>query len=158
MIEKHMPKNVFLSIIIPVYNVEPYLEKCLSSVLACDLSSCEIILSLGESADRSNDICLNYKRKYSFIQSLYQDGTGLSNARNCGMSAAEGEYLLFLDSDDYVDSLCLNTLIAQLRERTLSADIIVTDFYRMDRRTGHFTSIFQIGEDMPVQYGMDFLP
>lgn len=158
MIETHTPKDVFLSIIIPVYNVEPYLEKCLSTVLDCDLSSCEIILSLGESTDRSNDICLNYERKYSFIQSLYQDGSGLSNARNCGMDAAKGEYLLFLDSDDYVDSLCLNKLIAQLRKKTFSADIIVTDFYRMDRRTGHFTPIFQIGEDMPDHYGMDFLP
>lgn len=156
--DKHMATDVFLSIIIPVYNVEPHIEQCLSTVLSCDLTGCEIILSLGISTDRSNDICLNYERKYSFIHNLYQDGTGLSNARNCAMDVAHGEYLLFLDSDDYVDSLCLDTIISRLRDKSFRADVIVTDFYRLDRRTGCFTPIFQIGEDMPVQYGMEFLP
>ncbi len=150
--------GILLSIIIPVYNVEPYIEHCLSTVLDCNLDSCEIILSLGKSIDKSNDICADYERKYPLIHALRQSGAGLSNARNCAMDMAQGEYLLFLDSDDYVDSFCLDSIISKLRSKSFSADVIVTDFYRLDRRTGCFTPIFQIGEDMPVQCGLKFLP
>lgn len=153
-----MARSIFLSIVIPVYNVEPYVEQCLSSVLNCNLSGCEMILVLGSSTDNSNDICLKYERNYSVIRSLYQSGAGLSNARNCGMEAARGEYLLFLDSDDYVDSECLDTVIAKLRGGTFFADLVVTDFYRLDRRTDLLTPFFQIGADTPLQHGMDFLP
>ena len=131
-IETHMPKDVLLSIIIPVYNVAPYLEQCLTTVLNCNLDLCEVILSLGKSTDRSNDICAGYEKKYPFIHILQQSGTGLSNARNCAMDVAQGEYLLFLDSDDYVDSFCLDTIISKLRNKSFRADMIVTDFYRLD--------------------------
>lgn len=151
-------ERVLLSIIIPVYNVEPYLEKCLSTVFCCDLRYCEIILSLGKSSDGSDEICLKYEKQYPFICIVEQSGTGLSNARNCAMEIAQGEYLLFLDGDDYVDGPCLNQLIDQLRNGTIAADVIVTDFYRLDRRTGCITPFFQIGEDTPAQYGLEFVP
>ena len=164
MTEKHVLDNlpasedVILSIIIPVYNVEPYLEKCLSTVLACNLTSCEIILSLGRSADGSGEICLNYKREYPIIHILEQSGKGLSNARNCAMDIARGKYILFLDSDDYVDSQCLDGLIGRLRDGSISADVVVTDFYRSDSRLGQMAPYFQIGEDVSLREGMDFLP
>lgn len=150
--------DILLSIIIPVYNVEQYLDYCLSTVLACDLRSCEVILSLGKSADRSGDICLKYARKYPFIQILEQNGKGLSNARNCGLDVAQGEYILFLDSDDYVDSPCLDSLIGRLRDGSITADVVVTDFYRSDLRLGRIVPCFQIGEAVSLQEGMDFLP
>lgn len=150
--------DILLSIIIPVYNVEPYLERCLSTVVSCELTSCEIILSLGKSADRSGEICLDYGRKYPFVQILEQSGKGLSNARNCGMDIARGEYILFLDSDDYVDSQCLNSLIGQLRDGSIAADVVVTDFYRSDLRLGRMVSCFQIGEEVSLRESMDFLP
>ena len=153
-----MEERIVLSIIIPVYNVEAYLERCLSTVLACDLTSCEMILSLGRSADRSGDICLDYKRKYPIIQVLEQSGTGLSNARNCAMDRARGEYILFLDSDDYVDSQCLGGLIGCLRDGSLGADVVVTDFYRFDLRLKRVVPCFQIGEATSLREGMDFLP
>ena len=164
MTEKHVLDNlpasedVILSIIIPVYNVEPYLEKCLSTVLACNLTSCEIILSLGRSADGSGEICLNYKREYPIIHILEQSGKGLSNARNCAMDIARGKYILFLDSDDYVDSQCLDGLIGRLRDGSISADVVVTDFYRSDSRLGQMAPYFQIGEDVSLREGMEFLP
>lgn len=150
--------DIILSIIIPVYNVEPYLEQCLGAILQCNLSYCEIILALGNSSDRSNEICLDYEHMFPFIHTLHQSGTGLSNARNCAMDVVQGEYLLFLDSDDYVDSVRLNDLITNIRDKTLSPDVIVTDFYRLDQRTNCLLPIFQIGEDTPIQYGMEFLP
>ena len=150
--------DILLSIIIPVYNVEPYLDKCMEAVLCCNLASCEIILSLGNSTDRSNELCLDYERKHPFIRAICQSGTGLSNARNCALDIAQGAYLLFLDSDDYVDSIYLNNLLTNIRNRTFAPDVIVTDFYRLDQRTDCLLPVFQIGENTPVQYSMDFLP
>ena len=149
---------MLLSIIIPVYNVEPYLERCLSTVLACDLTDCELILSLGKSRDKSSDICLKYAKQYSFVQTMEQNGTGLSNARNCAMEIAQGEYILFLDSDDYVDNACLDQLIGKLRNKVIASDVVVTDFYRCDLRLGRTVPCFQIGREAEVQKGMEFLP
>lgn len=149
---------MLLSIIIPVYNVEPYLEHCLLTVLACDLTSCEIILSLGKSADKSTDICQDYAQKYPFIQIVEQSGNGLSNARNCAMDLAQGEYILFLDGDDYVDSGYLGRLIKSLRSRAIASDVVVTDFYRCDLRLGRTVPCFQIGGETDMREGMDFLP
>lgn len=153
-----MEKGPLLSVIIPVYNIEPYLERCLSTVLACDLADCEVILSLGSSADKSSDICRAYAKKDPLIRLLEQDGKGLSNARNCAMEIARGEYLLFLDGDDYVDSQCLNGLIGQLRDGSIAADVVVTDFYRSDLRLGRTVPCFQIGEGVDRREGMDYLP
>lgn len=151
-------KDIVLSVVIPVYNIEPYFERCLSTVLACDLADCEVLLSLGKSSDRSNDVCREYAEKDPLIRILEQDGKGLSNARNCAMDIARGKYLLFLDGDDYVDSQCLDRLISQLREGAISSDVILTDFYRDDLRLGRMVPCFQIGEGVDRRVGMDYLP
>lgn len=153
-----MKDGPLLSVIIPVYNIEPYLERCLSTVLACDLADCEILLSLGRSSDRSSGICREYAEKNPLIRILEQDGKGLSNARNCAMDIARGKYLLFLDGDDYVDSQCLDALVGRLREGTVSPDVIVTDFYRDDLRLGRTVPCFQVGEGVDCHEGMDYLP
>lgn len=150
--------EILLSAIIPVYNIEPYLERCLSTLLACDMTDCEVILSIGKSADRSNDICREYAQKIPLIRVLEQNGKGLSNARNCAMDIARGKYLLFLDGDDYVDSPCLDALIGRLREGTISPDVIVTDFYRDDLRLGRMIPCFQISGGIDRREGMDYLP
>lgn len=149
-------ESILLSVIIPVYNVEPYLKRCLDSVLCCNLESCEILLSMGDSVDNSNFICEEYAKANSVIHTLLQKGKGLSDARNSAMELARGEYILFLDSDDFVDSACLDGLINRLRQDNFSPDVIVTDFYRIDCRSGEVTEIFQIG--LETQCGMTFLP
>ena len=68
---------MLLSIIIPVYQVERYLEQCLDSVLRCDLRDCEVLLSLGNSTDRSSEIGWQYEERYPFIRTLLQKGDGL---------------------------------------------------------------------------------
>lgn len=153
-----MKDQPFLSVIIPVYNVEPYLDQCFSSLFACDLTGCEIILSLGRSSDKSGEICREYAERYSLIRILEQDGKGLSNARNCAMREASGKYLLFLDSDDYVDSGRLDMLLGWLRTGVAVSDVVVTDFYRKDLRLGKMVPCFQIGEETTRYEGMDYLP
>lgn len=149
---------MLLSIIIPVYNVERYLTQCLDSVLACDLTDCEIILSLGKSDDGSDALCDAYQDKNPMIRIVRQDGRGLSNARNCAMRIAGGDNILFLDSDDFVDSTVLDGLIGRLRNRAINAELIVTDFFHLEHPSGKLVPFFQIGADTPDQTGMDFLP
>lgn len=88
------------SIIIPVYNVERYLRRCADSVLAQNFTDYEIILVDDGSPDRCGDICDEYVAKDSRIKCIHQVNGGLSAARNSGLRAASGEYVLFLDSDD----------------------------------------------------------
>ncbi|MFJ1322473.1 glycosyltransferase family 2 protein [Capnocytophaga canis] len=92
---------MLFSIIIPVYNVEKYLLECVDSVLQQDFSDYEIILVNDGSTDSSGQICDEYTQKYSGIKVIHKENGGLSDARNFGVKEARGEYLMFLDSDDF---------------------------------------------------------
>lgn len=90
-----------ISVIIPVYNVEKYLKQCVDSVLAQDFTDYEIILVDDGSTDNSPIICDEYARKYPQINVIHKTNGGLSDARNFGIEKAKGDYLMFLDSDDF---------------------------------------------------------
>ena len=92
---------MFFSIVIPVYNVAPYLGECLDSVLCQKFRDFEVIAVDDGSTDESGRICDEYARRDSRIRVIHQKNRGLSGARNAGIRQAVGEYLLFLDSDDY---------------------------------------------------------
>lgn len=89
------------SIIIPIYNVEKYLRQCIDSVLAENFSDYEIILVNDGSPDGCDEICDEYANKFSHIKVIHKHNGGLSDARNAGIKEAKGDYLIFLDSDDY---------------------------------------------------------
>lgn len=95
-----MPK---VSVIIPVYNIEKYLQECLDSVVNQTLKDIQIILIDDGSTDRSGEICQNYAEKYSFIEYYYKENGGSASARNLGLEYANGEYIGFIDSDDWVE-------------------------------------------------------
>lgn len=96
-----MPK---VSLIIPVYNVENYIERCLNSVVNQTLKDMEIIIVNDGSKDSSKEKIEKYLKKYPWIKYLEKENGGLSDARNYGMQYVTGEYVAFLDSDDYVES------------------------------------------------------
>jgi glycosyltransferase involved in cell wall biosynthesis len=124
-----MKNKPFLSIIVPVFNVENYLPQCLDSILNCSFQSYEIILVIGQSADQSNYICYKYESQYTKILVITQSGNGLSNARNCGLDVAKGLYIMYIDSDDFIDSNAFNKtmqLFYLLKNKNL--DILVSDF------------------------------
>ena len=102
------------SIIVPIYNVERYLEQCIKSVIAQDYQNYELILVDDGSPDNSIDICIKYAKKYKNIIVIHKTNGGLSDARNAGIKVAQGEYLIFLDSDDYWDGTKILTEISQL--------------------------------------------
>lgn len=92
-----------ISIVIPVYNVEKYLKKCLESVINQTYKNLEIIVIDDGSSDNSPMICDEYARKDYRIKCLHQDNSGVSSARNKGIECATGDYVHFLDSDDFLD-------------------------------------------------------
>lgn len=92
---------MLFSIIIPVYNVEKYLNQCVDSVLEQDFTDYEIILVDDGSTDNSPTICDKYAEKYTQIKVIHKTNGGLSDARNFGIKEAQGDYLIFLDSDDF---------------------------------------------------------
>lgn len=91
-----------ISVIVPIYNVEEYLEECLDSVVAQTFSDWEMILVDDGSTDGSGEIAEKYAQKYDNIFVIHQANEGLSAARNTGLNVAKGEYVYFLDSDDYI--------------------------------------------------------
>lgn len=103
-------KNDLISVVIPVYNVVDYLDKCLSSVINQTYENLEIILVDDGSTDSSGKICDTYSKADSRIVSLHKSNGGLSDARNYGIERAHGKYITFIDSDDYIDLDCVEYL------------------------------------------------
>lgn len=94
---------VKVSVIVPVYNVEPYIEKCLDSLVNQTLSDIEVIVVNDGSKDNSQTIIDSFCERYSFVKGYQKPNGGLSDARNFGIPLATGEYIGFVDSDDYID-------------------------------------------------------
>ena len=100
-----------ISIIIPVYNTAKYLKRCLDSVLAQSYKDFEMVIINDGSTDNSEQIINEYKDKYPDLISYYnKPNTGVASTRNFGIEKAKGEYIMFLDSDDYIDKVLLKTL------------------------------------------------
>lgn len=102
--------SVAISVIVPVYNTEKYLARCLDSLLAQSFKSYEIILVDDGSTDSSPALCDSYASRFSHATVVHQKNQGLSGARNVGIAAAAGEYIGFVDSDDWVAPSFLETL------------------------------------------------
>lgn len=99
--------SIKISVVVPVYNVEQYLEKCLNSLVAQCFSDYEILIVDDGSVDKSNIICDQYEKKYPIIKVYHKKNGGLSSARNYGVDKAKGQYITFVDSDDYVSNTYL---------------------------------------------------
>lgn len=116
-----------ISVIVPVYNVSKYLKKCIDSILEQDYDDFEIILINDGSTDDSGKICDEYARKYTNINVYHQKNSGLSAARNYGMSKAIGKYLSFIDSDDFVTKDFLSSMYNNLKNNNV--DISCCGYY-----------------------------
>ena len=119
-----MGKEILFSVIMPVYNVEKYLKKAIDSILLQTYKNFEIILVDDASPDGSPQICDEYAEKYANIKCVHQiENQGPSAARNTGLKYVSGEYVTFMDSDDYVDEYLLEKVKASLDENP--ADCVV---------------------------------
>ena len=94
----------FISIVIPVYNAERYINKCIDSVLNQSYTNWELLLINDGSSDDSGKICDSYSMKYDRIRTIHKPNEGVSSARNLGIEQASGDFITFIDSDDWVSS------------------------------------------------------
>ena len=113
-----------ISIVVPIYGVEKYLENCIETLLAQTLKEIEIILVDDGSPDRSGEIADTYAEKYDHIKVIHQKNAGLGPARNTGINAAIGEYIGFVDSDDWVKPGMFEKLYTAAKEN--NADIVAS--------------------------------
>uniref|UniRef100_UPI004047E5FD glycosyltransferase n=1 Tax=Mariniflexile sp. TaxID=1979402 RepID=UPI004047E5FD len=114
-----------VSIIIPIYNVELYLERCVSTITHQTYKNLEIILVNDGSTDSSGEICDTYKNNDSRIKVIHQENGGLSMARNTGLEIASGDYIGFVDSDDWVELDMINSMLAFALQHQL--DVVECD-------------------------------
>ena len=105
-----------ISIIVPVYNVEKYLHRCVESVLNQSYKNLEIILIDDGSTDESGKICDEFKKNDNRIKVVHKENGGISDARNAGLNEATGEYIAFVDSDDWISPVMIERLYHTLKE------------------------------------------
>lgn len=119
-----------VSLIIPVYHAEKYLRRCLDSALQQTFSDMEIIVVNDGSEDASLEICREYEAKDCRLHVLDKENTGVSDSRNRAIAMAQGEYLQFLDSDDWLAPDATESLVYAARK--YDCDLVIADFYRVD--------------------------
>lgn len=121
-----------ISIIVPVYNVEKYLRRCVDSILAQTYQNIEVLLIDDGSPDDSGKICDEYAQKDSRVRVFHKENAGVSSARNLGLKEAKGDYVGFVDADDYIDNKMYEVLLNNLIKE--QADISVCSYYQEDNQ------------------------
>lgn len=160
--EKLYQKDPLVSVIIPVYNVEKYLEKTVSSVINQNYKNIEVLLVDDGSPDNCPQICDRLEKTYDEIKVIHQKNGGLSSARNTGLAriGSDSKYILFLDSDDriYSDAISNMVLIAE----HYNSDMVIPDRYtQVDEITGKQELRFHFTKDCyyndPVKYALEVI-
>lgn len=121
-----------ISVIIPVYNTAAFIHKCINSVLTQTYQDIEVILIDDGSTDESGDICTNYCLKDKRVQLIKVDNGGVSRARNIGLNNAKGDWIIFLDSDDFwSDTTILETMLNEANKNKL--EVVRAEYYSVDQ-------------------------
>lgn len=128
-----------VSVIIPVYNVEDYLDRCVASVAGQTFQNIEVILVDDGSTDGSAGICDRWSARDSRVKTLHQANQGVSAARNAGLQAASGSWILQVDSDDYIAPDAVERLVSTANET--SSDMVICDFIKGSERKYLFDAV-----------------
>ncbi len=134
-----MPK---LSIIVPVYNVEQYISKCIESILSQSFTDYELILINDGSKDRSGEICDEYAEKDDRICVIHQSNKGVSATRNLALSISKGKYIAFIDSDDWIEKTMFEDMIQTAEESKCELVVCSVNYFDEDNtflKTGQNT-------------------
>ncbi|MCF0156053.1 MAG: glycosyltransferase, partial [Veillonella sp.] len=118
-----------ISVIVPIYNVEPYIHQCVDSIINQTYKDLEIILVDDGSPDNCGKICDEYAAKDDRVKVIHRPNGGLSAARNSGLDVATGEYIAFVDSDDYIACNMYSDMMEFMLKHKL--DIVVCSSYRV---------------------------
>lgn len=117
-----------ISVVVPIYNVEKYLERCVRSLESQSYDNLEIILVDDGSTDSSGKMCDRYAQENEKIVAFHKENGGLSDARNYGMERAKGEYIIFIDSDDYVEPDMMELLISTIGNGDMATCGVYNDY------------------------------
>lgn len=140
-----MEKNPNISVIIPMYNAERYVEKCLESIINQTYKNIEVIIINDGSTDNSKEICENFAKKDNRIKVITTENRGAGSARNTGLEMAKGEYISFIDSDDYIVEDYYERLYSMLQKT--NADIAIGRYKRVyENETMHFINSGEMKE------------
>ncbi|MCQ2479842.1 MAG: glycosyltransferase [Clostridia bacterium] len=142
--------NGKVSIVLPIYNVEKYLPQCLESVVNQSYKNLEIICVNDGSPDGSEEIVKSYAEKDSRMVLINQKNQGLSGARNTGINAATGEYIMFLDSDDWIDTDTCKTAVEQMEKE--NAQLVMWSYVREFPDTSIPKNIFDVPENETIVF------
>lgn len=125
-----MKNRPIISIIVPIYNVESYLERCIESILNQSFKEFELILVNDGSTDSCKDICNEYKKRDSRIVVVNKKNEGVSSARNLGLDLAKGEYIGFIDPDDFINKDMYKILFDTIQAN--NSDMVICDYYKVN--------------------------
>ena len=125
-----------ISIVVPIYKVEQYLDKCVNSLINQTYKEIEIILVDDGSPDRCPEMCDKYAQEDTRIKVIHKVNGGLSDARNYGLKESLGDYVLFVDSDDYIDVETCEKFISIIEDNR--PDIVVGNAYRLENNKKYF--------------------
>lgn len=134
-----------ISVIVPVYNVEEYLEECVNSLVNQTLKNIEVILVNNGHSDNSVELCRKYSGIYENIKMIDMESKGVSAARNAGIDAADGKYIGFVDADDWVENDMFSVLCE--KAESASADIAICNYYRNNGKIQNLVS-FNINKNV----------
>ena len=137
--------EIKVSIIVPAYNVEKYIGKCLESLINQTLKEIEIIVINDGSTDSTGDIIENYAKKDSRIKYIKQENTGSSEARNRGIKESKGKYIGYLDSDDYVEKKYYEDMFLYAEKNNL--ELVVSDFIKETKEKQEIKQDFSLSDD-----------
>ncbi len=132
---------VDISVIVPVYNVEDLLPRCIESIMAQTKKSLEIILVDDGATDNSGEICDEYAKQDNRIRVFHKKNGGVSSARQCGIDYAVGEYTIHVDPDDWIEPNMLQELYIKAKEE--DADMVICDYFVDFSNTGKSSYIKQ---------------
>lgn len=124
-------EEFMVTVVVPIYNVEKYLDRCLNSIVHQTYKNLEILLVDDGSSDRCPEICEEWKRKDPRIKIIHKENAGLGMARNTGIENASGEYICFFDSDDYVEPQTIACSVAEAKKT--NADVVVFGLSDLDQ-------------------------
>lgn len=146
--------NILISIIVPIYNAGKFLNTCIDSILHQEFTDFELILVDDGSTDDSSLICDEYAQKDSRVIVLHKNNNGVSSARNAGIGLAHGQWMCFIDSDDYVSDNYLSSLFAYTND---GYDIIVGGHQRFEGDTRVFMPSAKTTFDLSIKHSESFL-
>lgn len=133
--KKDIEDTPMLSIVVPIYKVEKYLNKCIDSILCQTFTDFELILVDDGSPDRCGEICDYYQKRDKRVRVIHKENGGLSSARNAGIDIASGEYIGFVDSDDYIEPFMYEYLIESLKKNKCLLSICAINYVFEDGKS-----------------------